>query len=235
MRFLYLAGAVVTAILLVLLLVALTMPVAAFSQFYGGGFHPLAGARVVHGAALAELEGPGAAVVKWRWCPGEGLSAICIEASAHGARWTAVVAPGPGRIEVRELTVSGWRMAVPWLTGSAPGAVVRGEVHGAALPWRSACISQLLTTAGGGRFFVTLPAAAESDAGEIQLKLTASDGNRMELVGDGIAGDFRVEGERLDGVIRVHPRFLNPGVNGDEAMVNLNLSRTLPCTGMVKR
>lgn len=173
-----------------------------------GNLKPLAGARLVEGQGLWATES-GTVLASWRWCPGQGLTSLCLTGSGPGF-FKAVLTPAIQGIRLGDVTFDGvdgkaigLDAAVLAVTAPNDGAqAIRlgGRIEEAILPWGSSCLGLALPWARGEVTIAGLSLPGNA-SGSLQLQLNGSGrkGGELSLAGEGVNGTFTADSEEIRG------------------------------------
>jgi hypothetical protein len=137
----YLSAAMIT-LLVVLAFVLWGMPLGWLANSAGdNGYRVLAGSRLSRGQALVA----GSQVARWQWCPGKELTALCGTLTGNGSFVSGIFQPGFNGILISDMTLSGVSIAGLGVSALGPKASLAGEISRARIPWRPACLQDMVT------------------------------------------------------------------------------------------
>jgi len=225
------AGAVFVATVLVALVVQLP------ASLWGGlgnannFFTPLAGSTLTVGAGITH--GSASKIIRWHWCPAQGLASLCFSVAGHGAYVNGLLRPGFSGIAVTNVSFKGLKSAEFGLTDSALRATLGGTIDRALLPW-DACFYNGLTTVEGKLELTDVEIMAIAIA-DLRLAVSAAGERGLRLTGNDIDGNFILDGNLLRGTLRVTnsktlmPVSLSMLLANAQGVLNLDVAHRLAC------
>lgn len=166
----------------------------------------LAGSRLYRGQALS-LETD---LVRWRWCPSEGLLKVCVSLSGNRRYLEAVVSPGMQGPKLEALEFSGYRLADLGITALGDQAAVSGSVREGQLIWRGQCLLPDGPLTADIRLS-RLANPAISDGLDFRLKTTGD--QVLDIAGDGIEGQFQWRNTGVKGELTLSPDLVPESVS----------------------
>ena len=198
-----------------LLLALLYLPAGPLLAAAGPGLElaATADATLAEGRALVTST-QGTDVVRWRWCPGEGLMSFCVQSSGHSGFLQGVVAISPVAVTIPRMTFEAVDPGLLGIGGWVTGASLGGELAGYRLSWAERCPHRGLLDARGH-----LVLGGGPGAGEIDFE---GDGKGILLAGSAVSGRLEARGEQLAGTLNLAP-------DTGRAPVAVQVAKRLPC------
>lgn len=169
------------------------------------GVSILTGSRLYRGQALSS-QGD---LVRWQWCPSEGLLTVCVTMSGNRRYLETAVTPGLGGITQSGLSFSGYRLAEFGVRALGGEARVSGNLEQGELVLRNGC----LFPKGTVDATFSLEQLAVLDRPEpLSFRIAAED--REEE-----SGELRITGEEISGELHWSPISVNGEVILSPAIV----------------
>lgn len=213
--------------LLALVLIAVTsLPLSLFpgtlaTLVPGAHFSPLGDARLASGQGILSSR-QGTDILHWRWCPAQGLRAICFQVSGQSGFVEGSLLAGWSQVQVTELNFA--NISARALAGTAlPGnGMLRGEVRDLSLNWRGDCLPQGLRHIRGDMVL------ADPSLGDRKIQLVGDGDGSVTISGDFIRGQLALESQLIKGLLQVDL----PAATGAVAnTAEINVTRRFACSG----
>lgn len=215
----------IVALVFSLLLVALSPIAPVLASASEGRLSVFAGSRLAAGGGVV-VSPQGSDVLRWHWCPGNGLAALCVSSAGSSGFVQGIVSAGFTGLRVTDLRFSSVSSATLGLTGQNLRATLSGEFSTLLLPWGESCLPRALVAAEGKIMLADL-ALAKGKTLELSLLGNGSDG--FQLAGTDLKGDFVFNQQQLEGNLSVGSALLPGGQNNGAAWQPMAIAHRLPC------
>ncbi len=217
-------GSLAIGLLALVLIAVTTVPLSLFpgtlaTLVPGVQFSPLGDARLASGQGILSSR-QGTDIVQWRWCPAEGLRALCFQLNGQSGFVEGVLWAGWSQAEITELNFA--RVSARALLGTAlPGdGMLRGELSNLSLRWRGDCLTQGLRHIRGD---IVL---ADPALGERNIQLLGDGEGSVTISGDLMRGQLALEAELVKGLLQMDL----PAATGAVAnTAEINVARRFGC------